>query len=102
MQPTESNFDLLYIILIAFGVVFVASVVMAVWVVLSVDKIKLPANADFWETLRVTPLSVVNVEASEKYNRSAALGFLYMSLPLVMQNHFRGDWAPGDYSEVSF
>ena len=56
---TDSGLDLLYIILIVFGVVFIAAVVMAVWVLYRVDRVNLPADADFWETLRVTPLSVV-------------------------------------------
>jgi len=59
MQPPDSNLDLLYIILIIFGVVLVAAVLMGVWVFYRVERVKLPANADFWETLRVTPLSVV-------------------------------------------
>jgi len=59
MQPTDSSFDLVYIVLIVFGVVLVAAAVMTVWVIYRVGRIELPVGAGFWETLRMTPLSVV-------------------------------------------
>ena len=60
MQPTTApGLDLVYIVLIAFGVVLIASVVMTLWVIYRVGRFELPVGTGFWETLRVTPLSVV-------------------------------------------
>lgn len=59
MQPTNSTPDIVTIILFTFAGVILASVVLGAWVLYRVKRVTLPANADFWETLRVTPLSVV-------------------------------------------
>ncbi len=48
MQPTtNSGFDLVYVVLIAFGVVLIASVGLLVWVIYRVGRIELPAGTGF-------------------------------------------------------
>jgi hypothetical protein len=58
-QTGDSGIDLVYIVLISFGVALAASIVMLVWVIYQVERIELPPDAGFLTTLRATPLSVV-------------------------------------------
>ncbi len=58
-QTGGTGIDLVYIVLLVFGVALAASVVMLVWVIYRVKRIELPDNTGFMATLRVTPLSVV-------------------------------------------
>lgn len=55
----DNGIDLVYIVLISFGVTLAASIVMLVWVIYQVERIDLPPDAGFLTTLRATPLSVV-------------------------------------------
>ena len=51
--------NLIYLILIAIAVGLVLSLALLVWVLWRIKRIDLPPNADFFTTLRATPLVVV-------------------------------------------
>ena len=60
MEPIESGgLDLLVIIVVIFGLAIGLALLMLLWVIWRVGHIDLPEDADFFTTLRATPLSVV-------------------------------------------
>lgn len=55
IRPT----DIFIIVLIFLGIGLVLSLLLLGWVIWRVKRLNLPANTDFFTTLRATPLSVV-------------------------------------------
>lgn len=60
----QAPFDatqLFYTLLVVLGSVLILAILLLGWIVWRVRRINLPANADFFTTLRATPFSVVLV-----------------------------------------
>jgi hypothetical protein len=55
----NNSYEWLYAILLVMGIAFILAMILLVWVLWQVRRVNLPQNADFFTTLRATPLSVV-------------------------------------------
>ena len=51
--------EIIFLLLVFFGVGLALSAILVAWVFIRVRRLNIPAAADFFETLRLTPLSVV-------------------------------------------
>ena len=59
-ETLSTGIQYFLIIFIALSIIgLILAVILTIWVVWQVRRIKVPPGADFWTTLRFTPLSVV-------------------------------------------